>query len=134
LRALGTFLAVLAALIWSAVVWGGYGLLLFSSSLLASPTGGAWLPPEMVGWAALLDGLLRDYGTGITAAVWAIGLLGIVALRALYNWLLGMAASGPTQVPASPPAGNDDLPPSLPPVPTPAPADPARWGRNARQI
>ena len=143
MRTFGTVVAVILGLLWSAVIWGGYGLLLMTTSFVTSNAGDVGLPPDVAGWAGMLDGLLRDYGTGATAAVWAIGLLAILALRALFNLAVGPSRPSdvepmPRPVPAAPQARTpQSLPPPVfqPAATTPAPAapGPSRWGRDARR-
>ncbi len=146
MRRLVTIVSVAAALIWSAIVWGGYGLLVLSSDFLASGAGQVGLPPDVAGWAGILDGFLDDYGTGATSALWALGLLAILLVRMLVNMLIG-AASPRTADPVLRPAQRQPetrMPPAIPPTPPPvvvAPPPPAapppaappptRWGRGA---
>lgn len=148
MRRLVTIVSVAAALIWSAIVWGGYGLMVLSSDFLASGAGQVGLPSDVAGWAGILDGFLDDYGTGATSALWALGLLAILLVRMLVNMLLG-AASPRTADPVLRPAQQQPqtrMPPATPPLPpppvvvaTPPPAappppvapPPTRWGRGA---
>ena len=151
MRTAGTLVAVVLALLWSALVWGGYGLLLISADFVADNAGNVGLPPEMAGWAGMLDGLLQDYGTAIAAAVWALGLLAIFALRAVFNLLIGAARPRdvepaprhavrlpevqrpqPARPASPPPAAAPAPPPAVAPAPVVvAPPEPARWGRDA---
>ena len=146
MRRLVTVVSVGAALLWSAIVWGGYGLLVISSDFLARSAWEVGLPPDVAGWAGRLSGLLEDYGTGAAAVIWALGLLGILLVRALVNMLIG-AASPPNTEPVPEMARRlpETRPPTVqatpqPPVvvapppavaPTAAPPAPSRWGRDA---
>lgn len=151
MRALVTFVSVAAALVWSAVVWGGYGLILLTTDLLARSTVEFGSPYDMENFVGLIDGLLRDYGTMAAAALWALGLLGIILVRALINWLISAAAPrdtvpaappremprtsapiapAPRPAPAQPEVVRQPVPPAPPAAPTPVP-DIQRWGRNA---
>ena len=150
MRALVTFVSIAAALVWSAIVWGGYGLILLTTDLLARSTVEFGSPYDMENFAGLIDGLLRDYGTMAAAGLWALGLLGIILVRALINWLIGAAAPrdaapaeaarelqraptpiapAPRPVPAQPEVIRQPAPPAPPPA-APVP-ELQRWGRNA---
>lgn len=129
MRTLGTFLAVIAALVWSALMWGGYALVMLSSSLLMENADRVGLPREIDGWASLLDGLLRDYGAGIAAAFWAIGILAIILVRALFNWLVGTVDRSPAAPPQIPAPMRHDPPP--PQAAAPRLPEAVRWGRNS---
>lgn len=139
MRTAGTLVAVILALLWSALIWGGYGLLLMTTSFVTSNAGDVGLPPEMVGWAGLLDGFLQNYGTGAAALIWALGLLAILALRALFNRLIGAGRPRDTEprptprLPEAPPQATRPTPPPVaaPPPVVAAPTGPARWGRDA---
>jgi hypothetical protein len=147
-RTLVNFVSVAAALVWSAIVWGGYGLIVLTTDLLARSTVQFGSPYDMENLAGLIDGLLRDYGTMAAAALWALGLLGIIILRALINWLISAAAPrdtasaapvrdiprAPTPIAPAPrpvPAQPEVLRQPAPPAPPPAAPVPERWGRNA---
>lgn len=140
MKALGTVAAVLAALVWSALIWGGYAVLLWSGEFLSRNAPGLGVPAEAASWLGVLNGLLQDYGTGVAAALWALGLLVILALRALYNWIVGMAGraraddtpppsvAAPAPVPA--PAARPEIAMPAPTPPGPPAADVHRWGRR----
>ncbi len=127
MRAFGTVVAVLAALVWSGIVWGGYWLLAVAAETLALGADPDWLPPEVWSLSNLAVDLMDGYGSGLAAAIWALGILAILALRAVYNWILTQA-SGP--ISAARPA--EPLPPPVERLREPAPAPPpqVRWGRN----
>lgn len=141
MRRLVTVVSVAAALVWSAIVWGGYGLLAISSDFLASSAWQVGLPPDVASWAGILDGILDDYGTGTAAALWALGLLGILLVRMLVNMLIGAASPRTTETVLPPPRREPEarMPPAITPPPPPvvvAPSPPAapsptRWGRGA---
>jgi hypothetical protein len=139
-RTLGTVTAVLLALLWSALVWGGYGLLLWSTDYMAGSGDIADLSPDASAWTELLNDFLRDYGTAAAATLWAVGLLAILALRALYNWLVGLGTAPrrpeqPAPMPQQPPRTPEPVAAPPPPVaatePAPPAASPQRWGRGA---
>lgn len=155
MRTFVTFLSIAAALVWSAVVWGGYGLIVLTTDLLARSTVNFDSPYEIDNLADIAGALLRDYGTMAAAGLWALGLLGIILVRALINWLIGSAAprvaapaAPPREIPraatpiapaprpaaARPEAIRQPTPQVPPPAPAPAPVpDIQRWGRNAER-
>ena len=130
MRALGTVVATLAALLWSGLVWGTYAVVVVSSGFLARNAGWHDLPAEAIGWASMLDGFLRDYGAGLAAAIWAIGLLVIFALRAIYNALLGLGRTEREPPPEQ--RSSFDRAVAEPRQDAPPPADPIQWGRGPR--
>jgi hypothetical protein len=129
MRAFGTVVAVLAALTWSGIVWGGYWLLAVAAETLALGAIPDWVPPEVWSLSNFAVGAMDDYGSGLAAGIWAIGILVILAVRAVYNWILDLAgrpAPSPTAVTPQP---------STPPVEVPRHPEPAgspqmRWGRG----
>lgn len=149
MKTIVTFVSVAAALVWSAVVWGGYGLLVVTSDLLTRGAVELGSPYEIDNLAGLIDGLLRDYGVIAAGALWALGILGILLLRGLANWLIGSStprAGGPaapardlprTPAPVAPAPRPVAVQPEIvrKPVPPPPAAAPVpevqRWGRNA---
>lgn len=129
MRAFGTVVAILAALVWSGAVWGGYQLLAVAAETLALGADPGWLPPEVWSLSNLVVDLIDHYGSGLAAGIWAVGILAILAIRAVYNWILTQAAR-PTSTarPAEPLSAPVELPREPAPAPTPTPQ--VRWGRN----
>lgn len=131
MRAFGTIVAMVAALIWSGVVWGGYWLVSVAAEALAQGAQRDWLPPEVWSISDMAANVLDDYGAGLAAGIWAIGILAILAVRAVYNWILTQAA-GPTTAPPTParPATDASPPARASAEIEAAPETRVRWGRN----
>ncbi len=124
MKKLATGLAVFAALLWSALVWGGYVLLDQAGAFVAQNAGMFALPPELVGWAQYL---FDNFGQGMAVVLWllGLGLIGVVLL--VFNAVASRLA------PLEPRSEDRSVShhPDAPPQPSrSAPSAPV-WGRNA---
>lgn len=129
MKKLVTVLAVLAAVLWSAAVWGGYALLVWTGAFVAENGAVLGLPAEARAWAAWAGVLLENFGQGTTVVLWLLG-VGLIALAALIaNTLLARlrpAGPSPARTPDIP-----DAPVERAATPAQAPRTAPAWGRDA---
>lgn len=119
MRKLATALALFAALLWSAAVWGGYALIGWTGDLVAQNAGTLALPAEVVELAAWARLFAENFGQGAAMVLWLLG-IGLIAIALLaVNLVLGRLVPRPQpQLPTE-----QVLPPAAPPPPA--------WGRQA---
>jgi phosphotransferase system glucose/maltose/N-acetylglucosamine-specific IIC component len=73
-------MAVIAAVIWSAVAWGASALLTWAGALLGEGSATAQAYPDAAGWLGPLVGLLAVIGNAGIVIVWIVGLIAIVVV------------------------------------------------------
>lgn len=95
MRRLGRVLAVVAALLWSAVVWGGYALLIWTGRLVGDNLGVIALPADAQAMAEWARFLLMSFGVGTAAVLWLLGLGLIWLVLMLFNALTRTATPPP---------------------------------------
>lgn len=113
-------LALIAAVLWSVAVWGGYALIGWGSEVLAENVGLLVQPPELVPYAAWARFIIEGFGQGAAIVLWLLG-LGMIGLAQLVaKLILGRVAPEP-ELPRVPP---EQIQPAAAPVAQ-------VWGRQA---
>lgn len=125
MRRLVTGLALLAAILWTVLVWGGYAFIGWGGKLLAGNLGLLVQPPELEAYADWVRFLIVNLGWAAALVLWVLGIGLIWIAQLVASFILGRLAPPPRPVvqPPLPPAGLVEPPPAAPAA--------AGWGREA---